>query len=269
MNKETALKRINPAFLKGICHRGLHNDRFSENGLKAFENAIKEKMPIELDVHITSDNKLVVFHDSNMKRMTGKDGIIEKLTLDEIRTNYRLLDGEMIPTLKEVLKLNNERVPMVVEMKVYKSNHKRLARAVKLTLAKYIKNKDNVILISFDPRSLFYFRKSGYIRQLLISYSHSFMFIFRHFFEGIDYDSRLMNRRAFRRYSKHHLTNLWTVDSKEAISLALPYTDIITFEHVNPKHIKKRLLHKNSKYIFKPFSEWNRKYITLRADESK
>ncbi|HBZ89857.1 MAG TPA: glycerophosphodiester phosphodiesterase, partial [Lachnospiraceae bacterium] len=64
MNKETALKRINPAFLKGICHRGLHNDRFSENGLKAFENAIKEKMPIELDVHITSDNKLVVFHDS-------------------------------------------------------------------------------------------------------------------------------------------------------------------------------------------------------------
>ena len=47
------------------------------------------------------------------------------------------------------------------------------------------------------------------------------------------------------------------------------YTDIITFEHVNPKHIKKRLLRKNSKYIFKPFSEWNRKYITLRADESK
>lgn len=269
MNKETALKRINPAFLKGICHRGLHNDRFSENGLKAFENAIKENMPIELDVHITSDNKLVVFHDSNMKRMTGKDGIIEKLTLDEIRTNYRLLDGEMIPTFREVLKLNNERVPMVVEMKVYKSNHKRLARAVKLTLAKYIKNKDNVILISFDPRPLFYFRKSGYIRQLLISYSQSFMFIFSHFFEGIDYDSRLMNRKAFRRYSEHHLTNLWTVDSKEAISLALPYTDIITFEHVNPKHIKKRLLRKNSKYIFKPFSEWNRKYITLRADESK
>ncbi len=48
MNKETALKRINPAFLKGICHRGLHNDRFSENGLKAFENAIKEGVDIKL-----------------------------------------------------------------------------------------------------------------------------------------------------------------------------------------------------------------------------
>ena len=31
MKKEKVLKKINPLFLKGICHRGLHNDKFIEN----------------------------------------------------------------------------------------------------------------------------------------------------------------------------------------------------------------------------------------------
>ena len=31
MNKNKVLKKINPLFLKGICHRGLHNKLFIEN----------------------------------------------------------------------------------------------------------------------------------------------------------------------------------------------------------------------------------------------
>ena len=41
MNKKKVLAKLNPLFLKGIAHRGFHNEEFTENGMKAFDNAIK------------------------------------------------------------------------------------------------------------------------------------------------------------------------------------------------------------------------------------
>ena len=105
MTKKKVISRINPLFLEGIAHRGYHNEKFTENGMKAFENAIKHNLPIELDIHLTLDNELVVCHDEDLKRTTGKEGIIERLTLKEIKDNYRLLDGGEIPTFIEVLNL--------------------------------------------------------------------------------------------------------------------------------------------------------------------
>ena len=99
MKKAVALSRINPVFLNGIAHRGLHNKEFTENGMKAFKNAIDHGVAFEYDIHLTKDGELVVCHDENLVRTTGKDGIIEDLTLKEIKENYRLLDGGEIPTL--------------------------------------------------------------------------------------------------------------------------------------------------------------------------
>ena len=114
MKKEEVIKRINPKFLEGVAHRGLHNEEFTENGLKAFENAIKNNVAFEFDIHLSKDNKLIVCHDENLKRTTGKEGIIADLTSEEIRANYKLLDGGVVPTLDELLELNNEQVPMVI-----------------------------------------------------------------------------------------------------------------------------------------------------------
>ena len=100
MKKNKYKYLTHPLILQGICHRGLHNSNDSENGIKAFKNALNAKMAIELDVHLTKDNELVVFHDSSTLRMTSKEGLIEDLTLEEIKTNYRLKDDEEIPTLK-------------------------------------------------------------------------------------------------------------------------------------------------------------------------
>ena len=72
MKKEKVLKKMNLLFLKGICHRGLHNDKFIENGMLAFKNALDNNMALELDIHLTKDNELVVIHDSELKRVTGK-----------------------------------------------------------------------------------------------------------------------------------------------------------------------------------------------------
>ena len=55
-----------------IAHRGAFNNiDIPENSLLAFKKAIDMKWDIELDVQLTKDNVLVVFHDEDLKRMTG------------------------------------------------------------------------------------------------------------------------------------------------------------------------------------------------------
>ena len=55
-----------------IAHRGIHdNIDIPENTLQAFKKAVKNNISIELDVQLTKDNVLVIFHDDNLKRMTG------------------------------------------------------------------------------------------------------------------------------------------------------------------------------------------------------
>lgn len=237
MKKSEAIKQINPLFLKGICHRGLHNKDFTENGLNAFKNAIENNMAFELDVHLTKDNEIVVFHDSDTKRITNKEGIIEELTLKEIKENYRLGDGSTIPTLKEVFELNNERVPIVVELKVYKGNYKELGKQVKEVL-KIIKDKKNIVIIAFDPRVLFLFNGVGFIRQLLVGKKNDYTYIFRHFFEGIDIEHIMLQEKRVQRYSKNHFVNTWTIENEEQLKKARPYVDTVTFQYMDLDIIK-------------------------------
>ena len=65
-----------------IAHRGVHdNKEIPENSMKAFKLALDKKYNIEFDIHVTKDEKLVIFHDDNLARMTGVDKNIEDLTL--------------------------------------------------------------------------------------------------------------------------------------------------------------------------------------------
>lgn len=244
MKKEKILNSINPLFLKGICHRGLHNDIYTENGLKAFENALNNNMAIELDVHLTKDNQIVVVHDSQLKRVTNKDGIVEDLTLVELN-EYKLLDGEKIPTLQEVFSLIQERVPIVVELKVYNKNYKALAKHVKEEL-KSIKDKKNIMLISFDPRALLPFDDSGFIRQLLVAHDgkHEYTYVFRHLFEGVDLDYTFFKHKKYQKYCKKHFVNAWTIESKEVVDSILPYVDTITFQLMDHEYVKEKLAEK-------------------------
>ena len=240
MTKKKCLSKINPIFLNGIAHRGLHNEKFTENGLKAFENAINHGVAFEFDIHLTKDNELVVCHDEELKRTTGKEGIIEDLTLDEIKENYQLLDGGEIPTLQQVLDLNQERVPMVIELKVFRKNYKPLAARFKEYLPQ-IKDKRNVLIISFDPRSLWPLKRCGFIRSLLVAKSDEYTWPFRLTVESVDLDIKLFEEKRVRRYVKSHFTNAWTIRSEDDLNAALPYVDTVTFEHLDPKLIKEAL----------------------------
>ena len=80
-----------------VAHRGLHNAELPENSIGAFENAIEHGFPIEMDLHITDDGELVVFHDSSLGRMTGKDGFVENSSSAMLK-ELRLVNGEKKPT---------------------------------------------------------------------------------------------------------------------------------------------------------------------------
>lgn len=94
-----------------FAHRGSKSNR-PENTLAAFKEAMRVHSDgIELDVHLTKDQQLVVMHDEKVNRTTNAKGQIKSFTLKEIKEmdaggwfspQYR---GERVPTLKEVLEL--------------------------------------------------------------------------------------------------------------------------------------------------------------------
>ena len=129
-----------------FAHRGVHGE-YPENSKPAFEKAVKMNLGIELDIHITKDNKLVVFHDDNLKRMTGEDEYIKFLTYEQIKS-YKLKDGEYtIPLLNEVLKTVKGRVPILIEIKT-NNDMKRLVPQLKQELESY---EGAVFIQSFNP----------------------------------------------------------------------------------------------------------------------
>ena len=76
-----------------------------ENSMAAFRMAVKHGFGSELDVHLTKDGRLAVYHDTNLIRVCGVNEEIENLTWDEVR-QLRLLDTDArIPEFSEVLDL--------------------------------------------------------------------------------------------------------------------------------------------------------------------
>ena len=77
-----------------IAHRGLFNNNSDapENSLAAFRNALEHGFGMELDVQLTKDGKLVVFHDFDLKRMCGVHKKLTELTYAELE-QYSLNAG--------------------------------------------------------------------------------------------------------------------------------------------------------------------------------
>lgn len=158
-------------FLKNklIAHRGYHdmNKKIPENSIAAFKRAIRFNYPIEIDVHLTKDNKLVVFHDYSLKRVCGVNKKIEECTYSEL-LKYNLFDTKYkIPLFKEVLKLVDKKVGLLIELKTEKFNSKLEEELCKL-LDNY---KGDFAIQSFNTVSVLWFKKNrkNYIRGLLSS----------------------------------------------------------------------------------------------------
>ena len=107
----------NDALLCDYAHRGLHGRGVPENSLRAFELACREGKGIELDVQLSRDGEVMVFHDYTLTRMTGVDKKLCELDRAELCELSLAESEEKIPTFSEVLTLVNGRVPILVELK--------------------------------------------------------------------------------------------------------------------------------------------------------
>ncbi len=137
------------------AHRGLHDENVPENSMAAFERAVEHGFGIELDVRLSSDGKLVVFHDDDLKRMVGVHGSTADYTAVELAGMSLLDTEEGIPLLKEVLKMVDGRVPLLIEIKE-KAEEKDVAEALAMLLRSY---DGPYIVESFNPTSLHRFAK--------------------------------------------------------------------------------------------------------------
>ncbi|MBQ6213158.1 MAG: hypothetical protein IJJ57_09765, partial [Ruminococcus sp.] len=107
------------------AHRGA-SKAAPENTLPAFEAAIESGADyIELDVQLTSDGELVVFHDEKLDRTTDGQGILSKYTyeqLQQLSAGSWFGDGvefadTKIPLLSEVLDLTGDDIMLNIEIK--------------------------------------------------------------------------------------------------------------------------------------------------------
>lgn len=107
-----------------IAHRGAHDAMHGvrENTLVAFRLAAAVGCwGIELDVHATADQVLVVNHDPNLKRLWGCDLTIAEVDFADLRARI-----PEIPTLAEVVAEFGQRVHLFIELKFPLKNERAL-----------------------------------------------------------------------------------------------------------------------------------------------
>lgn len=144
-------------FQRVYAHRGLYtkDQSIPENSLAAFAEAIDRGYGIELDINITADGKVVVFHDDDLKRMCGVDKAVNDCSWAEL-SKFRLAGTDQgIPLFSEVLELVSGSVPLIVELKTNPRNNELCTRACEL-LDGY---KGPYCIESFNPFIVRWFRK--------------------------------------------------------------------------------------------------------------
>lgn len=228
------------SFLKQnlIAHRGMHNINLGipENSTIAFKKAIANNFIIELDLHILKDNKIVVFHDDNLERMTGLNKLLKECTYEEIKNLKLKNTNNFIPLFSEVLELVNGQVPIIIELK-YDTKCGILEKATMELLKEY---KGLYAIKSFNPLSVYWFKKNypEVVRgQLSSNFKNEKWNIFKKFImksmifniiskpDFISYDVKALPNKKIEKIRKNKLILGWTIRDNKAFEEKKNYCD--------------------------------------------
>ncbi len=133
---------------KPYAHSGLHGAACVENSMSAFAAAVAAGHGIELDVHMSRDGTVIVFHDDELDRLTGQQGNVREMTAAQLCAIPLNGMAETIPTLDQVLRLVQGRVPILIEMKGHDVPVIKFCLAVRRVLEGY---NGPVAIMSFNP----------------------------------------------------------------------------------------------------------------------
>jgi len=135
-----------------IAHRGLHDARAGviENTLSAAARAAERGFAIEVDLLLSADEEVVVFHDDTLDRLTTATGRVDRRTMAELRAIPITGTTDRIPSLDDLLRTVDGRVGLCLELKSEfpRRPDERLVRRVAERLAGY---RGPVVTKSFDP----------------------------------------------------------------------------------------------------------------------
>jgi len=133
-----------------IGHRGAAGEKF-ENSLCGFEHALTLDIDaIELDVRAHS-GELWVIHDIELERLTGSSGRFDTI---ENPGSLRLLNGESIPKLRQVLDLAWGKMSINIEIKSFDTTELLLDLLSQYPSIEADPGIPGILISSFDHRQI-------------------------------------------------------------------------------------------------------------------
>jgi glycerophosphoryl diester phosphodiesterase len=214
-----------------VAHRGA-SGYAPENTYAAFNLAVKMGADmIEMDIHPTSDGKLVVIHDDKVDRTTDGHGKVSEIPYRQIKelnaaAKFPDRDPEPVPLFSDVLSKYSGTIDIMVEVKhgssIYPGVEKEVVKQVSDQGA-----TDRVEIISFDAEALKRIREESSQIKLGIVFVGN-MISFADMYQGRvealhgswDFVSKGQINYA---KQKNFYTFLWTPNTEDEISTCLSY----------------------------------------------
>ncbi|MFD0619855.1 glycerophosphoryl diester phosphodiesterase membrane domain-containing protein [Paenibacillus sp. GCM10027629] len=122
-----------------MAHRG-YSMKGVENSLEALQGAIDAKADYaEIDVQLTKDGQLAVIHDTNLKRLTGRNVAVNDLTMDELRKLELRQDDfkGRIHTLEEFIVYAKGKIKLNIEIKLHGREQENIVDKVVAVIHKH------------------------------------------------------------------------------------------------------------------------------------
>lgn len=209
---------------KFIAHRG-YSQIATENTIDAFEKAASERYfkGIECDIKITKDQKFVVFHDDNTKRLSKVNLVIKDSTYQELQAvNLKnKVTGKFDPTFK--IPLFTEYLEICIKAnKIAVVEIKAVLTAEQINnlyaLIKDYNYLEKTTLISFDLNNLVLLRASDSkikLEYLVEKFDDDLITVAKNFNLDFNFHKRIPNQKIIKELHKNNIkVNTYTVNSK-------------------------------------------------------
>jgi len=232
----TNIENVKKKDFKIIGHKGAAGYA-PENTLSSLQVALDMGVDmIEIDVHMTKDGEVVVFHDEEVSRTTNGKGKIHEMTLAEVKEldagSWFSPDfaGEKIPTLREAIELVHGKADILIDIKSKGHEfYENFPEKIVDIIDEREDNKEWCIVQSYDQEYLehAYARDSTIkMKKLMMGEDESMLFSFylnsksfmtnrnkHHFFETINpHYTTLSQRRIFRLHARGYNVHTYVVN---------------------------------------------------------
>lgn len=213
---------------RNFAHRGF-SGQYPENTMIAFEKALEAGCEgIEMDVHLTKDNEIVIIHDEKIDRTSNGSGLIKDMTYDELKSidfSYIYTDKVgfcKIPTLREYFELVKDKdVITNIELKTGIYEYEGIEKAVYKMIKEYAL-QDKILISSFNHNSVMRMKaiapemKYGFLSETWILDTGDYLNKYN--IEAYHPDFHMLTDKEVKDLRDHNIKiNTWTVNEKEDI----------------------------------------------------